>query len=151
MRVAHIDQLRDIARMIVKILSPKETASVIALSGDLGAGKTTFVQMVAAELGVTDAVPSPTYILQRTYPLSNQQFDVLVHIDAYRLSGEEELSHIRWSETLSNAKALVCVEWPERIPGQIPADALRVRFDIDGEERIITINGETSDVTGNSR
>lgn len=146
-RVTSLDVLQKVAEQVVlHILPAEEGARVVALSGDLGAGKTTFVQMMARALGVRESVASPTYILQRSYRIDHQTFTTLVHIDAYRLSDERELSHIGWSDILSDRGALVCVEWPERIPNQIPHSALRIRFDIDGEERIITIDGETKDL-----
>jgi len=136
------DEMRAAAREFIAALaaSPRG-ATVLALSGDLGAGKTTFVQGLAAALGVTEKVTSPTFILEKIYPLSDQKWERLVHIDAYRLDGEYQLEALAWSETAADPGALIALEWPERIPGAIPESAIRLRFEIQGDGRIITSDG----------
>ena len=81
---------------------------IVALTGELGAGKTVFAKGVAEGLGVTGEVVSPTFTLQRTY----QGLKVLHHFDLYRIEDEEELHHIGFYDTLGDG---VCViEWAER-------------------------------------
>ncbi len=125
-------------------IAPGEQARVVALSGELGAGKTTFVQGVARALGVMESVQSPTFVLEKIYSLDGQPFQKLVHIDAYRLKGDEELRAIGWDELLASPENLILIEWPERVPGCIPADAIQIRFDIEGDGRRITIDGQES-------
>lgn len=146
MKIHSLEELRAFAQDFVHDLRPRGSATVVALSGELGAGKTTFAQYVARELGVGETVTSPTFVIEKIYALEGQQFIHLIHIDAYRLKGAEELSVLGWEAVLSESGNLVLIEWPERVPELIPDNAVRIRFDIDGDARIITINGE-----GNSK
>ncbi len=137
-RVARND-LPYFARNILSVLmlaQPKAAATVLALEGDLGAGKTTFVQTLAKELGVATVVQSPTYVLMKSYPLElsgpasevNTKFAKLVHIDAYRLESPEEFDALRPQEFLQDPKALVVVEWPERLAGKLQAIDMTLKF-----------------------
>ncbi len=98
-------------------------ATLVVLKGDLGAGKTAFVKEVARALGVSDHVTSPTFVIQKRYPLSGKVFESLVHIDAYRMESAHELDVLGWGELLAEPKTLVMVEWPERVAESIPKDA----------------------------
>jgi tRNA threonylcarbamoyladenosine biosynthesis protein TsaE len=109
----------------------KSRAALIALQGDLGAGKTTFVQALAKELGVTDTVQSPTYVLMKKYPVSHSRFKTLIHIDAYRLNSAQEFAALRPEQFLHDPHALVCVEWPERVEGALPKPNLVIKFSSD--------------------
>ncbi len=114
-------------------------ATVITLSGELGAGKTTFAQGIARALGVEETVTSPTFVLEKVYQLEGQRFSRLVHIDAYRLKSARELEVFGWKELLADPANLIVLEWPERVEDAIPEEAIHVRFDIAGDERIISI------------
>lgn len=109
-------------------------AFVIALRGDLGAGKTTFTQALAKELGITEAVQSPTYVLMKNYPISFGRFTKLIHIDAYRLEKPEEFNALKPEEFLSNPENLVVIEWPERVEGVLPTPNILLNFSHAGEE-----------------
>lgn len=123
------EELPTIARSVLLQCTPKVGATVVALSGELGAGKTAFSQAVAAELGVTETVVSPTFVIMKTYATTHAHFTKLVHIDAYRLQGGVELSKLGWSEILADSHTLVLIEWPEQVADVIPADALRVSLE----------------------
>lgn len=114
---------------------PKESgtkAYVVGLLGELGAGKTAFVQEVAKLLGVTRSVTSPTFVIAQTYIINHPPFERLVHIDAYRLdSGESDT--IGWKEFLNDPKNLLLVEWADRAPGGIPAGTHTLNFTVVGE------------------
>lgn len=135
------DELRAIAHDFARALRPGAQATVVALSGDLGAGKTTFAQGVAQALGVGETVQSPTFVIEKVYQLDAQPFACLIHIDAYRLKGPRELDILGWKELLAEPRTLILIEWPEMVPGALPDGAIRIRFDIDGEGRRITIDG----------
>jgi tRNA threonylcarbamoyladenosine biosynthesis protein TsaE len=113
------EDLQEEAESFAKTLSPDEkTATLIALSGELGAGKTSFTQGLARSLGIIGAVTSPTFVLQKVYPLTKkdgQGFSQLVHIDAYRLESEVDLARIDFEECMSDPKTLILFEWPEKI------------------------------------
>jgi tRNA threonylcarbamoyladenosine biosynthesis protein TsaE len=123
-----------------RLAPSSEGATVLALSGEIGAGKTTFVQALARSLGIIETVSSPTFVLEKIYDLEGQKFARLVHIDAYRLKGTDELRHLGWDELVADLGNLICVEWPERVPGALPDGAIRLRFEIEGNGRIITID-----------
>jgi len=140
--VANADELRQYAATFVGTLAPGNSATVVTLSGELGAGKTTFVQAAAAALGVQEVVTSPTFVLEKIYQLSGQKFEGLIHIDAYRLHDAHELEVLGWRELLMQPSNLVLLEWPERVAKLVPNDAIALRIDIDGDGRIISIDGE---------
>lgn len=133
--------MQDRAAAFVKRLAPSRAATIVALSGELGAGKTTFTQGAARALGIEETVSSPTFVIEKVYDLRNQPFRRLIHIDAYRLKDSHELEMLGWNEKIANPENLIFVEWPERVPELMPRDAIRIRFDIEGDARIITSNG----------
>ena len=126
------------AKEFLTTLVPKDRATLVTLSGDLGAGKTTFAQGIAAALGVEERVTSPTFVIENIYALTNQKWQKLIHIDAYRLERAEELEHLGWKEIIADPGNLIVLEWPERVAEIIPQDAIKLRFDFSGDERIIT-------------
>lgn len=101
-------------------------ASVLALSGDLGAGKTALVQHIAQVLGVEQIPPSPTFVIMRSYKATNEIFKKLVHIDAYRIETDDELRPLHLDAEFNMEGALVCVEWPEKIATVLPESALKI-------------------------
>ena len=96
----------------------KTHKNVILLSGDLGAGKTTFTQSLARELGVTDSIISPTFIIERQYDVKSDDrdaWDTLVHIDAYRFDTPQESFILNLDERATKEKNIIVIEWPEKI------------------------------------
>jgi len=121
------DATLEYAAEVVRPLRPSSAgATVVTLSGDLGSGKTTFVQGAAAALGVSERVTSPTFVIENVYRLEGQHFERLIHIDAYRLQSERELERLGWNELVLDPKNLILLEWPERVAGLIPERALRI-------------------------
>lgn len=112
----------------IDTLSPGTTGTVVALQGDLGAGKTTFTQEVGRLLGVKENMHSPTFVIMKIYQISFKGFKNLIHIDAYRLEKESELLHLGWEEIIKEPENLVFIEWPENVPGLIPENARRIYF-----------------------
>lgn len=107
-------------------------AHIVGLQGDLGAGKTTFVQHLARELGVRESVTSPTFVIMQKYQTTHPVFTTLVHIDAYRLKpGESET--IGWSGVTEDPHSLVIVEWPTLLDA-FPPDAQTLVFSVTSEE-----------------
>lgn len=96
--------------------------AVVALSGELGAGKTTLAQAVCAGYGVLDPVTSPTFALVHQYRGGPA---MVFHLDLYRIGSAAELANLGWDELL-DANAIVIVEWPERADGGLPPDTRRV-------------------------
>jgi len=128
--VGSVEETWDLARRLAGELKPGD---VVCLEGDLGAGKTTFVQGLSAALGVSGRVTSPTFCLVQEHESAAGR--LLVHMDLYRLSSEDDVLAIGWEDYLSRG-AVIAVEWPERAGSLIPKDARRVSFAIlDGDER----------------
>jgi tRNA threonylcarbamoyladenosine biosynthesis protein TsaE len=98
---------------------------VIALSGELGAGKTTLAQAICRGAGVRDSVTSPTFALVQRYLGARAP---VYHIDLYRLESARELVNLGWDDVLRD-DALVLIEWPERADGHIPDDALHIEIE----------------------
>lgn len=112
--------------LAAKIAATLRKGDIVALSGDLGAGKTEFARALLRSLGVTGDVPSPTFTLLQTYECG----DLLIsHFDLYRLQGPEELEEIGWQDAL--ADGVVIVEWPERAGPYLPPKKLALHFDMD--------------------
>lgn len=133
--LVRLSDLTGVAKTFLVSLVPHPArATLVTLQGDLGAGKTTFVQAVAKELGITQAVQSPTYVLMKKYPVEDPRFTTLVHIDAYRLVSKEEFAALDPEAFLSDPKALVCIEWPERVAGALPAPDRELRFSSEDAE-----------------
>ncbi len=125
--------LSRLAQEILEQISLQRTvlcnkAAIVALRGDLGAGKTTFTQALARELGIEDAVQSPTYVLMKSYPIDFNGFKKLIHIDAYRLDKPEEFAALEPDTFLNDPENLVVIEWPERVEGVLPIPDLLLNF-----------------------
>lgn len=122
-----------------------KAGDVVCLEGDLGAGKTTFTQALAAELGVTGRVTSPTFCLVQEHhgaPRADGGETLFVHMDLYRLNNEDDVLAIGWEDYLERG-AILAVEWPERAGTLIPHNARHVIFSHLGdntERRKITFN-----------
>ena len=135
--VNSVEETWALAKEFTKELKP---GTVVCLEGDLGAGKTTFTQGLAAALGVAGRVTSPTFCIVQEHrtsqPSQPSQPSFLVHMDLYRLHGEDDVIAIGWEDYLAQGAVLV-VEWPERAGTLIPPDARHVVFRHleDGEER----------------
>lgn len=110
--------LKTLAAHFAAVLRPGDT---VALSGDLGAGKTTFARAVLRALGWAGEVPSPTFTLVQPYDTDPPVW----HCDLYRLRDPDEADALGLFET----DAALLIEWPERLGDRLPADALRLRFD----------------------
>jgi tRNA threonylcarbamoyladenosine biosynthesis protein TsaE len=108
------------------------TGDVICLQGDLGAGKTTFVQGVAQGWGSVDSVSSPTFIIVNEYRRADE--GRLFHMDAYRLDSTPEAEELDLDSMLADGALLI--EWPERMNGLIPSENLWIELEhVDEEER----------------
>lgn len=134
--IKNLKELESFAREVLKGIldSPqKESATVVGLSGDLGAGKTAFTKCVAHTLGISEVITSPTFILEKVYDIPPQKggysrFKKLVHIDAYRLSAKHEMRVLGWDALLCDPSNIIFLEWPEQVEGALPHDAIKISF-----------------------
>ncbi|OGG40756.1 tRNA (adenosine(37)-N6)-threonylcarbamoyltransferase complex ATPase subunit type 1 TsaE [Candidatus Jorgensenbacteria bacterium RIFCSPLOWO2_01_FULL_45_25b] len=119
-------------------------ALIVALSGELGTGKTVFVQGFAKELGVRRRITSPTFVLVRRFALYIKKlaFSNLYHIDAYRLRKLGAVDRKRFQEMFTDPQNIILIEWPERMRGILPKGAIKVkmRYGEHQNERIILMN-----------
>lgn len=111
-----------------------DNAVVLALSGDLGSGKTTLSQHIGKALGIEENLISPTFVIMKRYELHSQAFKNLIHIDAYRLKNPDELLKIGWQDIYSNKENLIIIEWPEMVEGLIPSNAIKVKLSHMGDD-----------------
>jgi len=109
-----------------------KAGDIVCLEGDLGAGKTTFTQGLASALGVRGRVTSPTFCIVQEH---HSESALLVHMDLYRLNGEDDVIAIGWEDYLTRG-AILAVEWPERAGTLVPESAWHLVFRHgDGEEK----------------
>lgn len=115
---------------ILPKIKDKKRATVIGLYGNLGAGKTTFTQFVAKELGVSRTIISPTFVIERIYGLNKKgvPFKKLIHIDAYRLDNPEELLVLGFKEILKDKNNLILIEWADKVFEILPKDHFKIFF-----------------------
>lgn len=106
---------RDWGALAEYVASGLRPGDIVALSGPLGAGKTTFVQALAKALGAKRLPQSPTFALLRSYPVSGQGLKRLLHVDAYRIGHTREILALDLDEELADKKTAVAIEWPENI------------------------------------
>jgi tRNA threonylcarbamoyladenosine biosynthesis protein TsaE len=142
MLITEVSELEAVAERVLEILTTQNNiglACVLALHGDLGAGKTTFTQTLARLLGVEEIVTSPTFVVMKGYELSNQPFGKLIHIDAYRIEEIDEMRVLGFEALLTEKGTIMCIEWAENIKSLLPENTIHIRFELDGEKRIITI------------
>ena len=115
-------------------------ASVLALVGELGAGKTTFVQGFARALGVRAVVRSPTFLLIKSYKLKASSYKLLYPVACYSLPGAGKLSPVDFKPLFADHATTILIEWAERIPRALPKHLTTVHIDHIGEHtRKLTI------------
>ena len=105
--------------------------TTLALHGNLGVGKTTFVQGLAAGLGIDESVTSPTFNI---FTLHRGSSRTLIHLDAYRLDRPEQVEDLMLDDFLVSPWVLA-VEWPERVADWVPAEAWHIELQIEGPQR----------------
>lgn len=109
---------------------------VVALHGDLGSGKTTFVQGFAEGLGITKKIISPTFIIMRTYELKDHQTKkFFYHVDLYRIESIHDVEGLGLLEIMNDPDNIVVIEWPEKIENSLPKDRKDVFFTYIGEDK----------------
>jgi tRNA threonylcarbamoyladenosine biosynthesis protein TsaE len=141
--IKSIREMNSFARAVARNLKGGE---VIALTGELGAGKTAFVKGLAKALGIKQIVQSPTFLLMKCYTLDKNQklrtkFQKLCHVDAYRIKNERELLAIGLSEHLNDPGTVTAIEWADIVPEFIPKNAIKIKFEhgSNEKERIVSI------------
>ena len=141
-RIKNINELGVyVQHFIASLPEQHDTALIVKLSGDLGAGKTAFVKEVAKVLGIEEGVTSPTFVIQKEYDISHhKKKKKMIHIDAYRMEDKSELEYLGWKDTISNPQHIIFIEWPEQVSGIALPHAINIHITIvGGDEREIEI------------
>ncbi len=115
-------------RFLRRRLKQKDTL-ILALSGDLGSGKTTFIQGFIRGLGVRNKITSPTFVLVKNYKLKALNYKCVYHVDCYRIKSAGELLKLGLKEILKNPQNIVLIEWAERIRRVLPKNAIWLKFE----------------------
>lgn len=110
----NLETIDAVAKEILETLS---SGDVVLLSGDLGAGKTTFTQALARVLGVKQQITSPTFTIMNLYETPHPSITQLCHIDTYRLESPKDFDPIGMQDFFGTPGTLCVVEWPEHLPG----------------------------------
>ena len=137
-------EIPEISRKILNKISKTKNkkARALALSGDLGAGKTTLTQEIAKQLGVKSNLVSPTFVIMKFYEIDSRskyysQFKKLIHIDAYRLESADDLIRIGWKKLIEDKDNLIIIEWPENVDGCLSESVFWVKLEhVDEETRL---------------
>lgn len=113
-----LDELIEFVYGFLDEITPSDCAQIIALSGDLGAGKTAFTKVAGKYFDINEEMTSPTFVIQKEYLIDNHRyFKKLIHIDAYRLASASELEYLGWNEMIKNPENIIFIEWPEQVSG----------------------------------
>lgn len=122
--IASASAMKSLGAQVARSISlapPAAGARVVALEGDLGAGKTTFTQGFLKQLGVRRRIISPTFLIIRAYDIKAKSFIRAFHIDCYRLNKPSELLSLGFAEMLKDPAHIILVEWPALIKEYLPA------------------------------
>jgi tRNA threonylcarbamoyladenosine biosynthesis protein TsaE len=123
---------QDSAQEVLQLPAQKR-AVVILLYGDLGGGKTTFLQGFAKGLGIKQKVLSPTFVIMKHFQVSSFRFRVssfksFYHIDCYRLKDYKDAQELGLKELFKKRENIIAIEWPERIKKILPKNAIKIKF-----------------------
>ncbi|MCC6838335.1 MAG: tRNA (adenosine(37)-N6)-threonylcarbamoyltransferase complex ATPase subunit type 1 TsaE [Bacteroidia bacterium] len=132
-KINNTSELQSAAQEFIKICSGKK---IFAFTGNMGAGKTTFIKAICEQMGVQDTISSPTFSIVNEYRTSKGE--KIFHFDFYRIKAENEAFDMGYEDYLySNAYSFI--EWPEKIESLIPVEAVKVSILVDKETRIVSV------------
>ena len=116
-----------LAKEILKIHFEKQ-AFILGLEGDLGGGKTTFLQGFAKGLGIKQKVISPTFVIMKKFDIPHYTFNNLYHLDCYRIEKPKELLSLGFKDIISYPTNIVAIEWVDKIKTLLPKNRLIIKF-----------------------
>jgi len=135
---------QDFAQQIIKKKNKK--AVIISLEGDLGSGKTTFLQGFAKEIGVEDIIKSQSFVIMKKYPILNKKGDItfkfFYHFDVYRIQNPREILALGFKDIIKDPRNIVAIEWGDKIKKILPPQTIRLKFKYQDKNgrKIILIN-----------
>ena len=124
-------QTKKIGEILAKDILKTEfqkTAFVMGLEGELGSGKTTFLQGFAKGLKIKEKILSPTFTIIKKFLIFNSQFSNFFHIDCYRLKKEKELLALGFKEIISDPRNIVAIEWADKAKKTLPKKVILLKF-----------------------
>jgi tRNA threonylcarbamoyladenosine biosynthesis protein TsaE len=127
----NLKQTQEIGKELAsEILNYKNnnSAIVVGLSGNLGAGKTTFLQGFAKGLGIKEKILSPTFVIQKRFSVKKKNFINFYHIDCYRLKSFKDILELDYKEIIKNPKNIIAIEWPEKMRKLLPKNTILIKF-----------------------
>lgn len=128
-------------RKILALSVPSGSALVIGLKGDLGSGKTTFIQGFLRGLGVKQRITSPTFVIFKRYEIKEKKYKNVYHIDCYRLNKPGEILKLDFKKIIDNPENIVLIEWAEKLKKILPRKTKWIHFEYgkkSNERKIIT-------------
>jgi len=131
-----------LAKKFLRAKTKRKNALVFALMGELGSGKTTFVQGFLRGLGIKKKITSPTFVIAKNYKLKTKNYKQAYHIDCYRIKKADELLKLGLREVLENPQNIVLIEWAEKNKKILPKNFVWLKFEHGPKEniRVIRLN-----------
>ncbi len=143
-------ETQELARKLANIVLKMPGPVVLSLDGELGGGKTTFLQGFAQELGVAENITSPTFVIFNHYQINNPNFMGFYHFDCYRLQGPQDLLDLDAEQILKNPQNIVAIEWAERIKDLLPENTIYLQFVfVEENKREIKIKNGPQELSNN--
>lgn len=133
-----ITQSKEATQRLGEEVGRANVSNIICLWGELGSGKTTFVQGLARSFGITSRLLSPTFIIVRRYSIPKKE-KYFYHLDLYRMTGKEDALSLGFTEMIAESESFVVIEWPERLEEMLPKHRLDIRFTVlpNGDHKIV--------------
>lgn len=129
----------NMAKEIVK-KQTQDSAIILGLQGNLGGGKTTFLQGFAKWLGIKEKVLSPTFVIMKKFLIKKKNFENFYHIDCYRIESTKDIEELGFRKIIKDPKNIVAIEWSEKIKEILPKSIIKISFGfIDKDKREIII------------
>jgi tRNA threonylcarbamoyladenosine biosynthesis protein TsaE len=125
---------KELAKELLKRKIKDKKAIILALNGDLGSGKTTFLQGFAQGLGIEEKILSPTFVIFKKFKIKNPDFYLFYHIDCYRLQNSQDLLSLGFKDFAMNPKNIIAIEWAEKVEDILPDDVINVNFKVKGKD-----------------
>lgn len=116
------NSLKDTQDLAYNFIAKIKESQTICFQGNLGAGKTTFIQSILAYFKAEKPYTSPTFVIMKKYLVKNEFIDTIYHIDAYRID-RLALQELGWEEIIQAPKTLILLEWPEKVSEIVPKNA----------------------------
>jgi tRNA threonylcarbamoyladenosine biosynthesis protein TsaE len=118
---------QDLAKKIIKNKLPKK-ATILALKGNLGSGKTTFLQGFAKGLDIKEKILSPTFVIMKKFKITKNKFNYFYHFDCYRFDNSKEIFDLGFKKIINDPKNIISIEWPDKIKKVLPKKIFIIEF-----------------------